>query len=150
MTAFPATLNGVCDGIAYALGLGVWAGAPAGFTAYPYEPGAPTVPCVFVSGVEAETHRTYRGARDATISLRVLVSAADMLAAQRLCRDMTDPGNAAGLPVALEAARQTGPGNTALWGACDDLVVTAVRASRLYTHGANTYVGADIDVRIVG
>lgn len=126
---------------------------PAGtakLTSTGYVPDAITAPCFFVAEVEITFDKTFgRGTDELEFTCRVLVGRADDRAAQRILDAMLSGSGPASLKVAIEAARGA-PGELALGGLADDLHVMRVQAYRWYTHQDNTYLGAELALKVIG
>lgn len=121
-----------------------------GLECLPYVPWQVPEPCFFVGEVDVQFDQAMnRGLDRATVICRLLVSKADDLSGQALLDGYLAGAGATSVKAALEAARGA-PGVAALSGACDDFRVTSIRGYGLFTHGANTYLGAEFVVDVIG
>lgn len=126
------------------------AGAIVGLESLPYIPYLLPEPCFFVGEVDIEFDKAMnRGLDEATVTCRLLVSKADDLSGQELLDGYLAGDGATSVKAALEAARGA-PGQSALSGACHDFRLIRVQGYGHYTHGANTYLGAEFIVQVIG
>ena len=119
-------------------------------TTYGHVPDSPTTPCVFCAEMSVEFDASHgRGMDELRVTMRVLVSRGDSEASQEFLNSMLSGSGRASLKAALESARGE-PGEPALSGAADDLRVEAVRGHTWYEHAGTMFLGAELDVRVIG
>jgi hypothetical protein len=120
---------------------------------YGFSPSAPSIPAFTVGAVVIEPNQTFRGARNADFTCTLLTSIADDESGQALLDDLLDDGGDYSVVQALLDARGE-PGEMALGGLADDLMIVRIDAYRMITWTAgeagSTYYGADITVRVIG
>lgn len=122
----------------------------AGVTCTPYVPDAITEPHFFVAESETTFDLAHRRALDSIqFTCRILVGRADDLSAQRILNGFTSGSGTNSLKVAIESVR-THNGGTLMSGAIHDIVVRAIRAHRFYEHAGVEYLGAELDVYVIG
>lgn len=131
-------------------GLATAASAVTGLTTYAYVPDSVEVPCFMAAEPRVEYDKlTFGGRGDVvTVTCRVLVSRADDKAGQALLDGYLGRGSAS-VRNALEAARGA-PGESALYGACDDFHVLVAENYRIYEHNGTDYYGVEIPVMCIG
>jgi hypothetical protein len=124
------------------------AGVPA-LTCFGYVPDSVPEPCFYAGEVEIDPHNSFGGDDAVTVRCRVLVSRSDDKSGQAALDGYLSRTGTSSIRAALEAARGA-PGQSALGGLCDDLVVRAITGYRLYLVGENTYYGAEFVVQAFG
>jgi hypothetical protein len=122
-----------------------------GLDVYAYVPDAPSVPCFYPGEVTLDPLQTFGpGSDNADIICRVLVSAADDADGQALLDQYLSRSGTHSIRAAISAARGA-PGELALGGAADDLVITKIDGYRLIaTPNQELFYGAQITVRVIG
>ena len=123
--------------------------AISGLTCVPYAVDAVTPPMFMPVEIEIDPNQTFGGSDLVVITWRVLVSRADPKSAQKALDGYLARTGATSIRAALVAARGD-PGESALNGAADDLVVTQVSGYQAYDVGSAKYLGADITVKVIG
>jgi hypothetical protein len=113
-------------------------------TATDFWPDAITEPHFAVAEMTFDPHETFGGSQYVTVTCRLFISRGDDAEGQR--RAWT------AIPLvqtALEDARGA-PGELALNGVADDLVLKSVRGPRLYEVGVHSYYGVEFTVFVMG
>lgn len=136
-------IDAVCQGLASA------ASSITGLHCFDYLPDAVPEPCFYVGEINIDYHQTAGGKISADVMCRVLVSRADDLSAQRALRAYMQNTGTYSIRAALEAARGA-PGQPALSGAADDLIVRRMQGHRFYLVGETEYLGAEWLVQVIG
>lgn len=122
----------------------------AGLNCYGYSPSAPSVPFFSVGEVVLDPNQTFGGSDVAEFTCRVCTSAADDRDGQLLLDQLLSRSGAMSVRAALFAARGL-PGQEALDGAADDVVVLRIDGYREIQYGNNeSFFGAEITVRVIG
>jgi hypothetical protein len=120
------------------------ASAVDGLVAYDYAAEAITEPCFLVTDVTIEYDQTFgRGLDAVTVKAVVLVSRSDDRAGQKKLQAYLSGSGAASLKAAIE-------GDSTLGGECHDLRVVRCTGRRFYLFGERNYVGAELEVFIIG
>lgn len=122
-----------------------------GIDCYGFSPTAPVVPAFTVGAVVIDPNQTFGGSDVGDFTCTVLASTADDRDGQKLLDGYLSRDGAQSIRAALLAARGE-PGEFALDGAADDLMISRVDGYRMVTYGGDggTYYGADITVRVIG
>lgn len=120
-----------------------------GLETFGYCPDLVPEPCFYVGEAEIEPHRTFAGSADARLTCRLLVGKGEDEAAQGLLDEYLSDTGTASVLVALEKARGA-PGQLALNGAADDVMVERITGYRMYEHADKRYFGAEIIVKVIG
>ena len=94
-------------------------------------------------------HRSFAGMDEVTFTCRLFVSLVTSEDGQRTARQAASSAGAKAILDALEAARGD-PGQPALGGAAQDLVVQNVRGPRIYEIGEKSYYGLEFSVFVLG
>ncbi|MGW6142169.1 hypothetical protein [Streptomyces sp. NPDC055140] len=126
---------------------------PAGIAklkTYGYVPDAVSAPCFFVAEVDITYDKTFgRGTDQLDFTCRVLISATNDRASQRILDSLLSGSGPASLKQAIEAARGAA-GEYALGGLADDLHIQRVQGYRWYEHAGAEYVGAELVIKVIG
>lgn len=119
-----------------------------GLTVYDYVPDSVEVPAFYTADVSVQFSADFGQAADYEVICRVLTGRGEDRSGQRalLAYMGTGPGS---IWAAIMAARG-GPGEYALNGAADDVMVRRVQGHRIYTVGEKSYYGAEVLVRAIG
>jgi hypothetical protein len=131
------------------------AAVAAGVTSTPalsctgYVPDSIAEPAFYCGEVDIDPMLSFGADDRVTVTCRVLVSRADDRAGQAALDGYLSRTGASSIRAALEAARGA-PGQAALSGACDDLVVRGITGYRLYKVNDTDYYGAEIKVEAIG
>jgi hypothetical protein len=113
-------------------------------TGFRYMPDSVPVPAFVQGDVEIDFDRTFgRGMDELVFRPVLLVGRADDMAAQDRLNAFLSGGGPSALKAALEA-------DGTLGGVCDDLHVRRVTGRRQYTVGEATYVGAELEILVIG
>lgn len=143
-------ITAVRQGIAAAAKAVAMPSGVAKLKSYAYVPDAVSAPCFFVGEVDITYDKTFgRGTDELSFTCRVLVSATNDRASQRLLDGMLSGSGPASLKQTIEVARGA-PGELALGGAADDLRVERVQGYRWYEHAGSEYVGAELVIKVIG
>lgn len=118
-------------------------------TATDFVPEALTPPHFAVAEFTNTFHRSFGGRDEWSVTCRLFVSRADDAEGQRTARQAASSTGSASILTALEAARGD-PGERALDGAADDLVVQTARGPRLYQVGEQNFYGVEFVVFVTG
>jgi hypothetical protein len=119
------------------------AAGDTGLTCLGYVPDSITAPVFYAGEVEIDyTTSTLGGTDVLDVTCRVLVGRADDQSSQRLL-DAYLSGGAGGLRDAIEFDGTLGE-------VCHDVMVTRVRGYGTYDIGPDTYLGAELTVRVIG
>ncbi len=124
---------------------------PHGFqvTALPYGPDSmPDLPCWYPAEFVGNYNKTFSGLTDLTITSRLLLSRSDDKAGQRQAQKLAGAG-ANTIRSALHAARGA-PGQEALDGAADDLVLQRVSGPRLVDIGEKSFYVLEFTIFVMG
>lgn len=117
---------------------------------YSFVPDRPSIPCFYAGEVAIEPNNTFGGSDVAEVTCRVLVSHADDADGQLLLDKYLSRSGDHSIRAALFAARGE-PGELALNGAADDVVVVRIDGYRVFADSENNaFYGADITVRVIG
>lgn len=121
-----------------------------GLNAFSFVPDDPPAPCFYAGEVTLNPNQTFGGSDQADIVCRVLVEGADDADGQAALDQYLSRSGPYSVRAALIAARGE-PGEPALGGAADDLIITSIDGYRLIStaNGAQMY-GAQITVRVLG
>jgi hypothetical protein len=112
--------------------------------AYDYAAEAIIEPCLVVTDVTIDYDQTFgRGLDAVTVKAVILVSRSDDRAGQKKLQAYLSGSGSASLKAAIEAAPTLG-------GTCHDLRVVRCTGRRFYQFGERQYVGAEIEVFIIG
>ena len=115
-----------------------------------FTPDAVTEPHFFLGEYTVDYDKTFgRGQDEIQFTGRILVSAASDRVSQRLLDSMLSGAGPASLKAAIEAARGA-PGEEALGGLADDLHMVRVSRYGWFEHAGQTYVGAEVSIRVIG
>lgn len=140
----------VRDAIAAAASTVVLPAGVRALTCTGFTPDSVTEPHFFVAEYTVDYDKTYgRGQDEVSFTCRVLVSAANDRASQQLLDSMLSGAGPASLKAAIEAARGA-PGAAALGGLADDLHMERVSRYGWFEHAGQTYVGAEVAIRVIG
>lgn len=122
-----------------------------GLDCYGFSPAAPSIPAFTVGAVVVDPNVTFGGCDISDFTCTVLASAADDKDGQDLLDAYLSRSGSKSIRAALLAARGE-PGEAALDGAADDLVISRIDGYRMVTYAPDggTYYGADITVRVIG
>lgn len=123
-----------------------------GLECFGYTPDSIPEPCFYAGEAEIEPNNTYGAGSDvARITFRVLVGSNEDEFAQGLLDLYLSRTGSASIRAVLESdAARGAPGQLALNGAADDLVVERITGYRMYEHSDKRYYGAEITIRVVG
>jgi len=121
----------------------------AHLTATSEAPDALVVPHLFAAEIIGQYHKTHGGQMQLTWTWRLMGSRADDRAGQRALRTIANSTGTGSLLATLEALRGA-PGQPALSGACDDLVVQRVSGPRLFEIGTVPYYGLEFTLFVMG
>lgn len=125
------------------------AGVPK-LTCTGYVPDSVTEPHFFTGEVDVDFDKAMgRRLDELTVTCRVLVGRADDRASQQVLDALLSGSGPASLKAAIEAARGA-PGEYALGGLADDLHLMRIQGYRWYEHAGNTYVGAELVIKVIG
>jgi hypothetical protein len=116
---------------------------------YRYVPDQPVVSCFYLGEVEIDPHQTFGGSDVATITARVLTSGSEDESGQIELDQLLSRTGPRSIRAALWLARGA-PGELALGGLADDLVVDGISGYRSIPAGEVSYYGAEIKIRVVG
>lgn len=115
-----------------------------------YVPDSVVTPCFYVAEVEVTFDKAMgRKLDELLFTCRAYASRADDKSSQRILDAMLSGGGTASLKAAIEAARGA-PGELALGGLADDLHVQRVQGYRWFEHGTDTYLGAELTIKVIG
>jgi hypothetical protein len=121
-----------------------------GLDAFAFVPDEPVVPCFYPGEVTIEPNQSFGGYDQADIVCRVLVSASDDADGQALLDEFLSRSGPKSIRAALNTARGA-PGQLALGGLADDLIITRVDGYRMIpTANQSALYGAQITVRVIG
>lgn len=118
-------------------------------TATDFVPDALTPPHFAPAEFENTFHRSFGGRDEWVVTCRMFTSRADDAEGQRTARQIASSTGSASILAAIEAARGD-PGERALNGEADDLVVRSVRGPRLYQVGESNFYGVEFVVFVTG
>jgi hypothetical protein len=119
-------------------------GAVDGLVAYDYAAEAIVEPCLVVTDVTIEYDQTFgRGLDAVTVKAVVLVSRSEDRDGQKKLQAYLSGSGAASLKAAIES-------DSTLSGECHDLRVTRCTGRRFYQFGERNYVGAELEIFIIG
>lgn len=118
-------------------------------TATDFVPDALTPPHFAPAEFTNTFHRSFGGRDEWLVTCRLFTSRADDAEGQRTARKVASSTGAESLLAALEAARGE-PGERALNGEADDLVVREARGPRLYQVGESNFYGVEFVVFVTG
>jgi hypothetical protein len=119
-------------------------GAVDGLVAYDYAAEAIVEPCLVVTDVTIEYDQTFgRGLDAVTVKAVVLVSRSEDRDGQKKLQAYLSGSGAASLKAAIES-------DSTLSGECHDLRVTRCTGRRFYQFGERSYVGAELEIFIIG
>lgn len=123
-----------------------------GLECFGYCPDSIPEPCFYVGEAEIEPNTTHgTGADVSRLTCRVLVGKTEDEFSQGLLDIyLSRTGSGSIRAVLASAAARGAPGQLALNGAADDLVVERITGYRMYEHSDKRYYGAEIIVRVVG
>ena len=143
-------ISQVRDALAAAASTVVLPDGVAKLTCSGFTPDSVVAPHFFVAEYTQDYDKGMRRSLDELeFTCRVLVSAADDRAAQRILDSMLSGSGTASLKQAIEAARGA-PGEYALGGLAHDLHVMRVQGYRWYEHQGAEFVGAELIVKVIG
>lgn len=109
-----------------------------------------TVPHFYVGDYTIDFDKTFkRGMDSVEFTCAVVVSRSDDLSGQRTLDGLLSGSGPGSLKTAIEAARGA-PGECALGGLADDLHVTRVESYRWYEIAGVQYLGAELNVHVIG
>jgi len=108
-------------------------------------------PTFVVADFSTSPHQTFNGLDRATFTCRLLIPRGEDagMTAQRSTRQAASTSGSSSVLAALEAARGA-PGQKALSGAADDLVVQRVRGPALLALGEVSFYGVEYTVLVMG
>lgn len=142
-------LNAVCDGIAAAVTSAAVTVNGQRVTATGFMPEAVAEPHFFCAETTINYHKTHGGLVEVLLTCRLMVSRADDKSGQEKARAVLAATGSNSIPAAIEAARGA-PGQAALSGACQDLVLQRVQGPRYYQIGQVEYLGLEFVIFVMG
>lgn len=117
---------------------------------FAFVPDDPPFPCFYAGEVTIEPNQSFGGYDQAEIVCRVLVSASDDADGQARLDQYLSRSGQYSIRAALLAARGA-PGELALGGAADDLLIVRIDGYRMIpTPNQELAYGAQITVRVIG
>lgn len=120
-----------------------------GIQCFGYVPETINPPTFYAGEATINNLSTFGQTDEVEIVCRVFTSTADDREGQRLLDQLLRRTGPTSVREALALARG-GPGEAALGGACDDLVVVRIQGYRLYRIAETEFYGAEILVRAIG
>lgn len=120
-----------------------------GLTALPFVPDAIPEPCFYTGETEIVVNNTFGGSDDLRITCTILVSRADDRQGQEALDVFLSRRGAKSVRERLNVARGA-PGQSALDGKADDLVIERITGYRYYLVNEMRYFGAQLIVRVIG
>lgn len=122
----------------------VVASAIPGVVAYDYTAESIVEPAFMVTDVTVEFDQTFgRGLDAVTLKAIILIGRSEDREGQKKLRAFLSGSGSASLKAAIEASPTLG-------GECHDLRVTRVTGRRFYQFGERQYVGAEIEIFVIG
>lgn len=115
-----------------------------------YVPDSVVTPCFYVGEVEVNFDKAMgRKLDELLFTCRAYASRSDDRSSQKILDSMLSGAGTASLKAAIEAARGA-PGEMALGGLADDLVIQRVQGYRWFEHAGATYLGAELTIKVIG
>jgi hypothetical protein len=118
-------------------------------TAADFVPQAIDPPFFAVGEFENLVHRTYSGMNELTLKCAMYVSLATEDEGQRKCRAVASSSGANSVQGAVEAARGA-PGQSALSGAANDIVLRNTSGPKVFEIAGKAYYGVEFELYVVG
>lgn len=118
-------------------------------TATAFAPDALVVPHFFGAEFIGQYHKSYGGLLNIQMTWRLMVSRGDDRSGQEAAWDLASSTGDGTLLDAIEGARGA-PGQKALSGAADDIVLQRVSGPRLFVFGTTEYYGLEFGLYVTG